>query len=169
MIKFWCFSWYLNHICTICVNNVANFGVFELGHCEVLWFSWCVDVKHIVSQSSSDASLVFLHDWIGTWEQRAYWNFYHLIVYVPRWQVSTFSWMALFPRCLGRSLYSFVFGVYESWSKSHKVLASSFWNFMSNFEVWSWKLGGRWHTILRRVVCFFNAWFKHYLEMPKNW
>ena len=38
------------------MNNVANFGVFELGDCEVL-----------CSQSSSDSSLVFLHDWIGTW------------------------------------------------------------------------------------------------------
>ena len=34
------------------MNNVANFGVFELGDCEVL---------------CSQSSLVFLHDWIGTW------------------------------------------------------------------------------------------------------
>lgn len=102
-------------------------------------------------------------------QQRVYWNFYHLIVYVPRWQVSIFSWMALFPRCLGRSLYLFVFGVFESWSTSHKILALSFWKFMFMFWSLILKTWGRWHAILRRVIIFFsNAWFKHYLEMPKN-
>lgn len=114
-----------------------------------------------------------LHDWIGTWAAKnpatSLLEFLSSDCLCPTLAGINIFLDGFIPTVPGTKCLFVCIWCFEGWSKSHKVLASSFWKFM--FMFWSLILK-TWGEVTRHFkescVLFSNAWFKHYLEMPRN-